>query len=373
MPNTEEELGSQATLDKFVDGSLTTFSDDRTFTINNEVLWYLDNLETLDIPRATFGSSGTIMHASKLEDVNVYGATTKIFYDGYSGSSYAANPKHFRIHSTTNPTSNSDPNTNGITIKELGLGAIYVPASKVSWYQANQYWGKHRIEPLANYPLTSFGTISDSWDAIIEACSDGTYETKYPIGGTKSLVVDGTTILCTLVAKDTDVLDSDGVTTIPTTWITFPCSVGISYFSRSSMDWESSDLRTYLNGTIRGSMASALGNALKKVRKTFFDGSTTKNVGDWVWAPSVGEVLWDYTGSAIDPSAYEDSGVQYDVSSLDAYTINATARTAVRNRWWTRSKVSSNNANAVCVNPGEVVSTLNGVNNQASCVFGFCI
>ena len=85
--------------------------------------------------------------------------------------------------------------TNALTDTKIarGEGAIYVPTNLVDTYKAASNWSTYasQIYPISAYPKTDFSTISDSWAEIFEAESDGTYATKYNVGDTKQLSVNG--------------------------------------------------------------------------------------------------------------------------------------------------------------------------------------
>ena len=219
------------------------------------------------------------------------------------------------------------------TLIHEGLGAVYVKSSAVSAFEADSNWGSYRIEPLENYPA-ELGTIDDSWEEIVEACGDGTYASKYQIGDSKELVVSGSPVLMVIVAMDADVLDSDGVTTVPTTWLSVPLPLRLSYGMNNAngrnASWEDSYLRGRLSSLVITRIENAtVRDALKTVRKTFAyrassDSSiATGSCGDRLWIPSAREILPpDHTYA----NSYENSGPRY--------TIANPTRAPVPYRYW---------------------------------------
>lgn len=98
------------------------------------------------------------------------------------------------------------------------FGRFYVKDDLVETYKSNSGWAGYYFEPLSHYPITEFGSITDSWEDIIAAENDGTYLTKYALGDTKSVVLNDSIIILQIVAFDTDDL-SDGTGKAHITWM----------------------------------------------------------------------------------------------------------------------------------------------------------
>ena len=88
-----------------------------------------------------------------------------------------------------------------------GNGYIYVPDNLVTTYQRTTGWQAFdiKIKGLSEYVEPNLDTISDSWETIIENCQAGNVD-KYPIGGTKSIEIDGIKTQFILVGKNQDQL-----------------------------------------------------------------------------------------------------------------------------------------------------------------------
>lgn len=218
--------------------------------------------------------------------------------------------------------------------------------------------------------------ISDSLAQIIAATNDGTYASKYFVGDTKEIDLGANgTVVMELVAKDMDILASDTTKTVPTTWIAKQL-LAIEWDEEGPKpDWTESDIRTYLNTTVRGSMPSILSNAIKTVRKY-----TQKVVEGEIFAnTSSSETIWI-------PSLYEVNEASRDAewsgpTYRDAFPSNdsrrrARAATPTTYEWWylrTTSSVRSpvEPLNCAIRSDGAHASSANLL--ATGLVIGFCI
>ena len=223
------------------------------------------------------------------------------------------------------------------------------------------------------------GTIEDSWEEIIAAGANGTYDSKYNIGDTKELSVGSEgKVLMVLVGKNVDPLAS-GSGNAPMTWISQellktthrwnPSASGTTEGTGTYGGWEKSELRTYLRETIMPLIPETVRNAIKPVTKYSniynTSGNAENNVAstETVWIPSVREVGWTYR---------ETSGPVYSLAFTDnASRVKKNVSTGSAAWWWLRS--ASNNSFAYYVNYDgsnyyyRVYTTSGGV------VLGFCL
>ena len=88
-------------------------------------------------------------------------------------------------------------------------GYIYVPSNLVSSYQNAVEWSEYgaKIRSLDEYRQKT-DTITDNWTTIINNCRNGNVS-MYPIGGTKTVEIDGIPTQFILVGKGVDQLHSD--------------------------------------------------------------------------------------------------------------------------------------------------------------------
>ena len=252
-----------------------------------------------------------------------------------------------------------------------GVGYIYVPANLVDTYKAASNWSTYatQIQPISAYPKTATGSISDTWAQVFEAELDGTYRSKYAVGDTKIVDIDGTGVLMKIVAMDTDVLASDNTQTAPITWI----SVGIletramNATNTASGGWADSAMRTYMRETLFPKIESTVRLNIKEVSKTYRSKTPTDStltVSDTVWIPSSREV----SGG----TSYEESGVDYTIvfnspasriKKMGAIGIGATST------WWLRSAYDTTRFRYVDGSGGEGRYNAGGTYGL---VLGFC-
>lgn len=252
-----------------------------------------------------------------------------------------------------------------------GLGIIYVPDNLVSTYKSATNWSMFAdaIHSINDYPVTSFDTISDTWAEIIANVTNGTYSTKYNIGDTKLLSINNKDVYMQIAAFDTDTLAS-GSGAAAITWIAkgFAETHGMNASNDTTGGWASSEMRSWLSGTVLPTIDSTVRNAMKAVTKTYYDYGTTSTLStsDTLWIPSLYEV--NYSATPI-----EGSGVKYsalftnnNVSRIKYNTSNKSA-----SYWWLRSAYNSTNFRTI--NTSGAASSPNSASYSNGVVFGFCI
>lgn len=265
----------------------------------------------------------------------------------------------------------SDVNAFAGTPISVKLGYIYVPADLVDTYKAATNWSTFadQILPLTAYPATVSGSISDTWAEIFEAEQNGTYRTKYSVGDTKIVDIDGTGVLMQIVAMDSDVLTSDSSKTAPITWISAGLieNRAMNAGNTTSGGWADSAMRTYMRETLFPKIESTVRLNIKEVNKTYKSYTPTNGVltaADTVWIPSCHEIFGDTT--------LENSGPIY--SSI----FNSTA-SRIKNGgayglgtagyWWLRSAGNGANFYSIHTNGERYPHGALGVYGLA---LGFC-
>lgn len=224
-----------------------------------------------------------------------------------------------------------------------GLGWIYVPSDLVESYKTASNWSTYanQIVSLDEYPKALSGeTITDSWDEIFQAESDGSYKTKYSVGNTKYLVIGGTYVLMQIIAFDKDILSSDHTSTAKITWLAKSLSFKfpMNFEDVTEGGWADCECRKFLNDTIYEQIPENVRNKIVAVDKTYTatsSSSSTATVSDKLWIPSAREI---YGGSS-----YENTGVDY----TDFFTGNSVRikhnglLTNSASVWWLRSVYGS--------------------------------
>lgn len=252
-----------------------------------------------------------------------------------------------------------------------GLGWIYVPSDLVESYKTASNWSTYanQIVSLDEYPKALNGeTITDSWDEIFQAESDGSYKTKYSVGDTKYLVIGGTYVLMQIIAFDRDILSSDHTSTAKITWLAKSLSFRfpMNFENITEGGWADCECRKFLSDTIYGQIPETVRNKIVAVDKTYTatnSSSSTATVSDKLWIPSAREI---YGGSS-----YENTGINY----TDFFTGNSVRikhnglLTNNASYWWLRSVASSTYFRNVSGS-----GTVNGTSASGSSgvALGFC-
>ena len=278
------------------------------------------------------------------------------------------------IHSDSVGTLNSRQSFNSSKIN-TGYGGIYVKDSIVNDYKSATNWSFYNIYPISSYPVSTYDTITDTWDEIAEAESDGTYLTKYHIGDTKSLTFSTSasatkTLHMRIIGFNKDTITNGNGATAKITW---SCLIGsptqkMNATNTSSGGWPDSSLRSYLQTTVYPSFPSELKSLIKTVDKTYYDVGTTstKTSSDYIWLLSEREVNFTSTTTTT-----ESSGPIYD----DVFSTNATRQlndtngNALNTAIWLRTAADA--SKFVFIYGNGTRSTANASNGYAP-IFCFC-
>ena len=267
------------------------------------------------------------------------------------------------IRSTTMSTIADTSGLSGTAIA-VGNGAVYVPSALVATYKADSVWKNYFIASIDDYPVTDFSTITDSWSEIFAAEANGTYSTKYSIGDTKAITVNGVNTYAQIVAMDTDEL-ADGSGSAKITWITKGL-IGTHNMNDSAVTtdgWAGTGMRTWLRETVLPTMDSTIRSNIKTVKKTYkdYNDSATETIEDTVWIPSYREIFGG--------TSYETSGVIYsDVFKDSTSRIKYNSSGSAYN-WWLRSAYSATNFARVDYSGS---NTSSGASFSNGAALGFC-
>jgi len=383
----------------------------KTTTINNSLFDYCYKLNSLDISNANrLNSSNIFRYCYSLNDIDLsnitYVANNALVYTGFgtiilpnctSLSTYVGQGKRTStIDLSKNITINGNKFNGANSLVHLilrsdtlcslsatsaftstpiasGLGWIYVPSDLVDSYKTASNWSTYanQIISLDEYPKALSGeTITDSWDEIFQAESDGSYKTKYSVGDTKYLVIGGTYVLMQIIAFDRDILSSDHTSTAKITWLAKSLSFEfpMNFTEVTEGGWADCECRKFLSDTIYGQIPENVRNKIVAVDKTYTatsSSSSTTTVSDKLWIPSAREICGG--------SSYENSGIDY----TDFFTSNS-ARikhdgllTNSASNWWLRSVYSSTNFPNVYTT-GDVNASYVSVSTSRGVALGFC-
>ncbi len=247
--------------------------------------------------------------------------------------------------------------------------------------------------------------ITDSWDEIIAAAEDGTYATKYKIGQYKPIDLgsEGVIRMQLVFTKDSnnyaglkkEFLYDDASTPASMTFVAIDLlatrkpmyTENTANTATGSFGWSGSDLRAYLQDTIKPLLPSNVAAAIKTVRKythEWVNRTRTYNVesAEDLWIPSVYEMYYSsqtgyeqygaayrsgfggyYKDDAALAKAYADAGEYANTAgSYWLRSVNKSATYTDASKQW-MSIVSTN---------GTPTSTLINSSSRGVCI-GFCI
>lgn len=356
MANTRDTLGDQATVDGLVNRTLTSLEEDGVLSIGQYALYNNTALESVNLPSATTINQYAFGNCTALEEATLPKATS-IAANAFNGCSnlekvdcganssattitsgaFASCPKMnaLIIRSSSMSTLSASGGLSGTAIQD-GFGAVYVPTSLISTYKANSNWSPYMIADINNYPVTSFGDITDSWTEIKAAESNGTYLTKYSVGDTKAVYINGVGYMARIIGFDLDTAANSG-DSAHITWMLKTLLNDIHNMNSTkttSGGWESSGMRSYLSTDILPNLDCK--DYIVPVTKTYYDYGTTstKSCTDSVWIPSAREILGG--------STYESSGCDY-TAVFNSSNARIMKKSGSASYWWLRSAHSGSN------------------------------
>lgn len=375
--------GDNASEDAFISRTSTSYTNTRVTTVGAYCAYNYSALASVYLPAATSIGSYAFSGCTGLTGTVNFSAATSIGQYAFSGCSkiecvdLSANAKPtisayaFQNCSKLNAliirsdavASLSNTNAFTGTLIMQGLGGIYVPDDLVDAYKASTNWATYasNICPISAYPVTDFSTISDSWDEILASINDGSYVTKYSVGDTKMMSINGNNVYVQLVAIDADPLADDSGNTAPTTWIVKNSLANhvMNSTSTNANGWAACEMRSWLRETAITWLPESIQSAIKEVTKTYYDYTTkeTLSIADTVWIPSYREI---FGGTACESSGTDYTAVFSSSDKRIRYNLSGTTV-----NWWLRSANSSNSNNFRYVN-----SNGNNSNNNANNSYG---
>lgn len=380
MANTRDILGDQATLDALVADTLSSFEENNLKNLRQYGIYKRNTLQTLKLNISSKSSMQphAITDCSNLKEIELNTNMGSIF------SSRSNNNLEKLILSNSNTINtlyavNSLPGTKIAKMQ----GAIFVPSNLLSDYKTSSNYLPYRylIFPIGSSPETNhYATITDSWTDILAACNDGTYVSKYNVGDTAAVLIDGNYYLFEIVAKCNDMntatadtaepLSSDNTKFAHLTWLLANCysSAKMNTSSTNAGGWDSSAIKSWLNSTVFALLPQELQNGILAVDKTCQQGSadsgaTTTSTNNKLWLPSAREIFGG--------SSYESSGLVYTAQFSAQNARIKFDNNGITSNWWTRSAHSDNTGSFRFVGNGGTVS-YGSASNSNGVTFGFC-
>lgn len=431
MPGSTDDERAQQAFDKLIAHELTDFKEDAVDYVRQYAFRNNKTLVNVELPTVVFNSSSNrnnymFQNCTALKNVKLKGMTRTPQYAFYNctalesvemsdnlnyidGKFLARCP--ITIFDTKN-TNNETFTVNSAAFSEskivhlilrstkvatlshinaftgtpiyMGEGAVYVPLALLDDYKSATNWSQiagniYPIEEINGEIVlrTNFDTIQDTWEQIFSAEQDGSYSTKYHVGDTKTISIDGANVIMQIAAFDADTI-ADSTEKAKISWVCKKLYGGdrlMNTISFTSGGWPAMPMYTYLNDTSSGvysKIESAVKDAIKTVVKPYWDAkaSAEKTSNDKLWLLSNQEVNF------ITSSSYhkEEGGVTYSGLFPTATNSGNTNRVKYNssgsaNNWWLRSSYSSEIFVVVNKNGSADIST---ANDYLGVVFGFC-
>lgn len=374
--NTVETVGDAALTRSIIDKSITELNCNLTTSIRQQAFRACSALKSVNFPSVTSVALGAFWQCTALKKADFASAVAFANNAFYGCSALTA-----LILRNTDQISTITGTPFAASAIASGTGYIYVPAALVDQYKSSWSTYASQIRAIEDYPA-----ICDpySWTSVALAIADGSYKDVYKIGDLVPLDL-GTEgeVNMQIAAFDADEL-ADGSGTAPITWISkeFLKTERRMNPSRVTNDdgtyqegtggiggWEKSEMRTYVQSTIKNLVPSDVLSMVKSVNKTSRNynsaGTAVDNVvtADDLWIPSYREVNLG--------TNYETSGPIYSIVFPDnASRVKHMAGATSADYWWLRSTGSATNFRCVSNVGGSSSSGI--ANSSYGVALGFC-
>ena len=369
--NTVETVGDAALTRSIIDRSITELNCNITTSIRQYAFRGCSKLASVNFPSAASVALGAFWQCTALAKAEF--ASTVAFANN---AFYGCTALTAVILRNTEQISTITGTPFAASAIASGTGYIYVPAALVDSYKASWTTYAAQIRAIEDYP-----GIADiySWAGVAANIADGSYASVYKDGDTVELDLGSEGLVnMEVVGIDADDL-ADGSGKAPISWISKellatkrrmnPALVtnddGTYQEGTGSIgSWEKSELRTYLNDTIKPLIPSDVQAMIKTVTKYScgYDTSGAKVTNmvseDAVWIPSHREVF--------NNTSYETTGSGYGLLSTQ---INKTKPDTTLSNWWLRT--GSTVANFRNISEGGGV-TSKAADTEYCIALGFC-
>ena len=343
MADTVETLGDAVLTRRLIDRSITEYVDSTVTTVGAHAFQSCVNLESVILENAITINKNAFAYCTKLKkivlprveslDGNGFGNTCESLSTVDFGALKRISGVNIYLFSWTSQEVALIIRTNSVCVVESQTFKIenkncyiYVPSVLVDSYKTASKWSVYadRIRAIEDYP-----EVCDpyNWEAVFKIIEAGTYKDVYKIGDLIPLDLGSEGIInMQIIAFDADDL-ADGSGKAPITWMaTVPLATKHiwnpavvqnddgSYKEGTGTigGWGKSELRTYLNDTVKALIPANVRNAIKEVTKNSRSYDTSKNVvetisNDYLWPFS------NYELKHIAPSYIEkeSTGVTY--------------------------------------------------------------
>ena len=350
---------------QYLRGTISSYESETNTYIRQNAFYGCQNLETIRAPIVSFGLS-CFTNCSNLTLIDLTNENAINIGDTFS---FVADTNLETLIIRSNEKCLSTSHFIGTPINAR-LGAVYVKDELVDIYNTDNSWNGFIIQPISNYPLSNYDTITDDWNTIIQNINNKN-DDKYNIGDTKTLTFDGTQVQAILIGKQVDVLSSDNSGKARTTWKfnhVLPDTMKMNDTSTTAGGYINMSLYTYINECLN-KFQPEIKNSIVEVIKPYYNytSRSTLSTNESVWLFSAKEV--GFSGTYC-----ESDGIRYDYFNSDKRR-KTTKRNGDQSSWWLRTAMSSTKfrgvsrfGNSDANNGGEPA-----IGSNSGVVIGFCI
>lgn len=321
MANTVETLGDAELVKQILNKTITEYEDNIISKIGHYAFYKCTALTTVKSPSCETVGDYAFYGCTALKKVDL-----EVCSAIYMSFSECTALEALILRKSDGVCSLTTHGAFGNTPIVSGTGYIYVPAALVDSYKTAACWSTYtnQIRAIEDYPEVC---NPYNWEAVFKTIEAGTYKDVYRIGDLIPLDLGSEGVInMRIIAFDTDNL-ADGSGKAPITWMaTAPLTTthrwnpavvqnddgSYKEGTGSIGGWGKSELRTYLNDTVKALIPANVRNAIKEVTKNSRSYDTSKNVvetisNDYLWPFS------NYELKHIAPSYIEkeSTGVTY--------------------------------------------------------------
>lgn len=373
--NTVETVGDAALIRSIIDKSITELNCNITTSIRQQAFRGCSALTSVNFPSVTSVGECAFWNCAALTKADFSSAVSFADNAFYGCSNLTA----LILRSTDQLCTITDTTFASSAIAS-GTGYIYVHAAMVDQYKASCTAYAAQIRAIEDY-----SHIIDpyTWDAVAKNVAAGTYASVYKIGDLVPLDMGSEgQINMQIAALDADDL-ADGSGKAPISWVAKELLATSHRMNpqRVTNDdgsyqegtgpiggWAKSEMRVYLNDTIKPLIPEDVCSLIKAVTKYSFSMNTDGNIvpaemtEDTVWIPSQYEMMG---------KSGESAGVNYTALFTDnAARIKKKVNSTTASNYWLRSVYSAYDLR--CINETGAISFGSGSSYSHGVCLCFC-
>ena len=225
--------------------------------------------------------------------------------------------------------------------------------------------------PVTAQTVSFESFAKDTWEMIKKCSESGMAEQFYAVGDEKTVSIDGTDYIVTIMDfNHDDLADGSGKAGITIGLKNLLTTKHVMNSSGSnSGGWESCEMRSWLQSDVLGWLPADLQAAIKKVSKKATAGSkstTIKTSEDNLFLLAEVEIFGSKTYGSL------DEGTQYSYFTTTSRRVKTLGDSGSATYWWERSPNVSY-SNAFCGVYSDGGASGNYASNTYGVSFGFCI